>query len=248
MSSSPDKENPLANILINVLIPVLALSYLSKDGNQWWNLGAQKALYVALVPPLAYGCWFFVKTRKANVFSILGLVSVALTGGITLYLWNENGTIKPQAALLFGLKEAAIPLILGICVLISHRTPNPLLRVFLYSDSIFSIKTIEAKVEELGQHTAYAHCLWQATKLFSCSFFLSAALNLALSFYFLGSLDATATNAREVYNGQVAKITGWGFLVIGLPLLVFMFITLTRLQRSLRSITQLSDEQILLPR
>ena len=28
---NPAKEHPLANILINVLIPVLALSYLSKD-------------------------------------------------------------------------------------------------------------------------------------------------------------------------------------------------------------------------
>lgn len=248
MTSRPNQEHPLANILINVLIPVLALSYLSKDGHAWWNLGALRALYVALIPPLAYGIWFFVKTRKANAFSILGLASVALTGGITLYLWNDNGTIKPQAALFFGLKEAAIPLILGVCVLVSHRTASPLLRTFLYSDSIFSITTIETKVAELSQQAAYNQALWQATKLFSCSFFLSAALNLGLSYYFLGSLDTAASNAREIYNAQVAKITGWGFLVIGVPLMVFMFFTLHQLLRSLRSITQLSDEQLLLPR
>ena len=106
---SPAQEHPLANILINVLIPVLALSYLSKDPAmqdeaKLWHIGPLKALFVALVFPIGYGVWFFVKTRKMNFFSSLGFFSVLLTGGLTLFLWNKDGTVKEHAAVLFGLK------------------------------------------------------------------------------------------------------------------------------------------------
>jgi hypothetical protein len=73
-------------------------------------------------------------------------------------------------------------------------------------------------------------------------------LNLFLALHFLGGLDHTAADAREIYNGQVAKITGWGFLVIGLPLLIFLGFTLWRLLHGLRTITGLDQEKLMLPR
>ena len=82
MTTKKEQENPLHNILINVLIPVFALSFMSKDGDKIWHIGATKAMMVALIPPLAYGIWFFMKTKKMNFFSLLGLISVALTGGL----------------------------------------------------------------------------------------------------------------------------------------------------------------------
>lgn len=254
---NPQQEHPLANILINVLIPVLALSYLSKDPEfqqaigktvRPWHLGPVKALVIALLPPITYGIWFFIKTRKANFFSGLGLFSVLLTGGLTLFLWNKDGTVKENAAILFGLKEASIPFILGLAVIGSHWTKGPLLRVFLYSDSIFDIRRIEGKVEETGAQEAYQKVLLQATLLFAASFFLSTFMNFGLALYFLGDLDHLATNARETYNTQVAKLTGWGFAVIGVPILVFLFFTLRRLLKGLGEITGLKDEELLLPR
>jgi hypothetical protein len=251
------KEHPLANILINVLIPVLALSYLSKDPElqqaigkaaKPWHIGPVKALAVALVFPIGYGLWHFAKTRKANFFSALGLVSVLLTGGLTIFLWNADGTVKPNAAILFGLKEASIPLILGIAIIGSHYTNSPLLRVFLYNDSIFDIPKIERTVEQNGSQDAYGKVIFQATLLFATSFFLSTAMNFGLALYFLGDLDHTANNARELYNARVAKLTGWGFAVIGLPILVFLFFTLRRLLKQLGALTGLSDEQLMLPR
>ena len=124
------KEHPLANILINVVIPVLILSYLSKDPDlqerlgkvvRPWHIGPLKAMILALVMPLGYGVWHFIQTRKGNFFSALGLVSILLSGGLTLYLWNKDGSVKPNAGLLFGIKEALIPLVLGIAILTSHR-------------------------------------------------------------------------------------------------------------------------------
>ena len=255
--SDPAKDHPLANILINVLIPVLALSYLSKDPEfqqeigkavRPWHLGPVKALVIALALPIGYGAWYFIKNRKANFFSALGLFSVLLTGGLTLYLWNADGTVKPNAHILFGIKEASIPLILAIAVVGSHWTPAPLLRIFLYSDSIFDVRKIDAVVAERGVHEAYNRVLFQATLLFSASFLLSTVLNFVLALYFLGGIEHDATDAREKYNVQVAKLTGWGFAVIGLPILVFLFFTLRRLMKGLGEITGLKDEELLLPR
>ncbi|MFZ9941856.1 MAG: hypothetical protein ACO3F7_06865, partial [Luteolibacter sp.] len=69
------QEHPLTNVLLNILIPVLALSYLSKDPEfqhaigktvQPWHIGPVKALIVALTFPIAYGIRHFIKTRQAN--------------------------------------------------------------------------------------------------------------------------------------------------------------------------------------
>jgi hypothetical protein len=251
------KEHPLANILINVLIPVLALSYLSKDPEfqqaigkavRPWHIGPVKALIVALVFPIGYGFWHFAKTHKPNFFSGLGLVSVLLTGGLTIFLWNKDGTVKPHADVLFGLKEASIPFVLGLAVIGSHFTNNPLLRLFLYSDSLFDIPKIERRVDEINGRERYQRILFQATLMFAASFFISTVLNFGLALYFLGDLDHTAANARELYNARVAKLTGWGFAVIGLPILAFLFFTLLRLLKGLRALTGFKDDELMLPR
>jgi len=170
----PKQEHPLANILINVLIPVMVLSYLSKDPEiqaklgkevKPWHLGPLWAMIIALIPPLAYGAWHFVKTKHGNVFSALGFVSVLLTGGLTLYLWNADGSVKPNAGLLFGIKEASIPLVLAFAILSSHKSASPLIRVFLYNDSIFDIARIERRVAERGAEAAYARLMLEATPL-----------------------------------------------------------------------------------
>ncbi len=255
--TSESKENPLANILVNVLIPVLALSYLSKDPEfqqavgkavKPWHIGPVKALFVALAFPIGYGVWHYIQTRKGNFFSALGLISVLLTGGLTIYLWNKDGTVKPHADVLFGLKEASIPLILGIAVIGSHFTKSPLLRAFLYSDSLFDIRRIEERVAASGLDEPYQKVLFEATLLFAASFFLSTVLNFGLAMYFLGDLDHNAANAREIYNEQVAKVTGWGFAVIGLPILVFLFLTLRRLTAKLAGLTGMKEDELMLPR
>jgi hypothetical protein len=69
-----------------------------------------------------------------------------------------------------------------------------------------------------------------------------------MAVYFLGDLDHTAPDARETYNALVAKITGWGFLVIGLPIMLFLFLTLKRLFADLRKLTGYSDEELMMPR
>ena len=255
--SQKPKDHPLANILINVIIPVLVLSYLSKDpaiqqqlGKEVrpWHIGPVYAMIAALALPFGYGIWAFIQTKKFNFFSGLGLFSVLLTGGLTLYLWNKDGTVKEHAGLLFGIKEGSIPLMLGIAVLASAKSATPLLNVFLYNDSIFDIPKIHRTVIDQGKDVPYHQLLRKATQLFAFSFFVSSLMNVGLALWFFRSFNHTAPDALEAYNAIVGRLTFWGFVVIGVPILAFLFFTLKYLLKGLRELTGLTDEQLMLPR
>ena len=254
--NKPQPQHPLANILLNVIVPVLILTYLSKDPAvqeqlgkiaRPWHIGPLRAMALALSIPLGYGIWHFVKTRKANFFSALGLVSVLLSGTLTLYLWNHDGSVKPNAGFLFGIKEAMIPLVLGIAILASHRSESPLIRVFLYNDAIFDIPKIEERITEISAQDSYDRLLLGATRLFATSFFLSSLMNLGLANWLFAGFDSSAINALENYNAIVAKVVGWALALIGLPVLVFLFFTLRRLLKGLGDLTGFTDEEMMHP-
>ena len=249
-SKSPIKdaapqENAFANIIINVLVPVLILSYLSKEGDEFWHIGPVWAMIVALAIPIGYGLWHYFKYRKMNVFSLVGLFSVILTGAITIYLWSGGVSVRKNAALLFGIKEAIQPLVLGSLLLITHKMSKPLFNVFLYNDTIFDLSGIEDAIAKRGLKADHKKLLWKSTLLFFGSFLISSVANLCLAFYFLGDLDPLSADWRELYNNDVAKITGWGFVVIGVPILVVGGFILWYLVSGLKRLTGLETEMIL---
>lgn len=249
--AKPPQEHPLANILINVLIPVMALDHLSKDpeaGAKFWHVGPHWAMAIALALPLGYGIWHFVRTRKLNFFSGIGLVSILLTGGLTLYLWNDDNTVKPNAAILVGLKEALVPFMLGIAVLGSLRFGTPMLRVFIYNDSLFDIARIEQRIGERSEELRYQRLIAGATKLFAGSFFLSAPMNIALALWLFRNFDANGAGATGDYNKIISTMTWAGLVVIGVPLMAFMMFILMRLLKGLRELTGLDDKELMLPR
>lgn len=228
----------------NVLIPIVALSFLGKDGDKFWHVGPVYGMLIAVSLPVIYGIHHLIKTKKPNFFSILGVVSILLTGGIAIMAYRDNGTVDEQAPLWFALKEAAIPFVFGITILISHWTKTPLVRVFLYNPDFFNIPVIEKRVEEKQNTAGYKKLLFSGTLLLAGSFFLSMIMNYFLAMYFLNG----NTGSQEDFNDGVAKLTGWGFAVIGVPMLVILMITMWRFVSGLRNLTGMDNEEILLPR
>lgn len=244
-NGGPPPENPFANIIINVLAPVLILSYLSKEGDKMWHVGPVWAMGIALALPILYGVWYFWKYKRMNIFSIVGFISVLLTGAITIYLWSGDDAVRGNTALLFGIKEAIQPLILGSLFLITHRSARPLFNLFIYNEAIFDLPRIENAVQEQGKATEYKQLLWKSTLLFFGSFVISSVMNLGLAFYFLGNLDPAAANWKELYNSGIAKIMGWGFLVIGGPLLIVSGFILWYLVAGLKRLTGLDTDTVM---
>ena len=258
MSSKPAVSPPsaLVSFLINVLVPVCLLSYMS-DGDislwerpeerNFWDLGPLWSLVVALSLPFVYGFYTLIRIRKVELMTAVGVISVLLTGTVSFFVIKEGGAIEPSTPWLFGLKEALIPLTLAGAILVSHRSVTPLLRVFIYTPELFDIRLIEKKIGVLEQESAYQRLLWTSTLILVLALVLSAVLNFFLSVHFIEPiLDEPLAQQQVLYNQAVGKITGWGFLVIGLPMLIAMGIIIMRLIRSLMRLTGLSQEKLML--
>ena len=245
-SQQRPKDNPLMDIIVNVLAPVLILSKCSREGEKFFEVGPYMAMGIALAIPLLYGIWHFAKHKRINLFSAVGLGNVLLTGVITIYLYStDDPETRRLAPYLFGLKEAIQPLILGSLFLLTHKRKNPLFNAFVYNEGVFDQQRIDKKVEENGSKEQLDKLLWSSTLLFFGSFCLSALLNLGLAYYFMHDLDANAADWRELYNEDVGRITGWGYLVIGVPLLVVGGFILFRMIKGLKEITGLETEEIM---
>lgn len=240
-------DNSLVDILVNVIAPVMILSHMSKEDGKFWHLGPVTAMCIALALPLGFGIWHFIKNKKVNMFSFIGLIAILLTGLITIYLFYDKGS-RQYVGIIFGIKEAIVPLVLGTLFLFTHKSKSPLLKTFLYNDSLFDVKRIEKSVEEKSAESNYQQLLWHCSLIMFGSFCLSAAANLSLSLYFFNGLDAALENWKVEYNEIVGKITGYGFLVIGLPFFFVMAFILYFILKRLRAITGLDNQEILLPR
>jgi len=241
MENSNNPSQNLQELVFSLLLPIMALTKLSHTGDKFWHLGPQVGLAIALALPIGYGIYFFSKTRKFSMMSVLGLVSVLATGLITIYLWNKDGTIKPEAPLLFGAKEAIIPLILGAAILLNSK----LFKSLFYQPAIFNIELIEEQVNEKQQQASYVKALQMSLMIFAGSFFLSAVLNWFVAQYFLSEIDYNASDSLALYNAAIAKITGWGFLIIGVPAIITSCLAIFFLIKQLKAITGLSIDDIL---
>ena len=119
------KENVLLNMGFNILLPILILNkgdqFLGDLLSPYFENTAVPILIIALLFPISYFFYDLITRKKYNFISILGLVSVLLTGGI--------GILEIPTEW-FAIKEAAIPAIIGLAVILSLRTPYPLVRTF----------------------------------------------------------------------------------------------------------------------
>lgn len=226
-NAAPQRENLLLNLGLNIVAPSLVLTKLSAPD----ALGPGAALLVALAFPLGYGAWDFFRRRKYNLFSMLGLASVALTGGISLLH-------LPPAYL--AVKEAAIPGLLGVVVLLSLKTRWPLVRSLLFNDAVLDTGRIERALAARDAGAGFELAMVRATWLLAGSFFLSSVLN-----YLLASTVVTATAGSVEYNQQLGKLTALSYPLIALPATIVTAAALFYLFRRLTQLTGLGFEELL---
>lgn len=254
--SRPGNADSLKGVVIGVILPVLLLDYCSGGsinpfdplpGQRWWELGPALAMAVALCLPIGYGLLQFVRRRRIDLMSSIGLAGVLLTGVITLCVVGEGGRISASTPWWFAAKEAMIPLILSAAVLLSARSESPLLRTFLYTPELFDIARIERVVGERGEDVAYGRVLTRASWMLAGSLALSSVANFFLALHFLLPVLHQPAEAQQVaYNYAVGSLTWWGFLVIGVPLMATLMGVMVYLLRRLGSLTGLERHELLL--
>jgi len=228
------QENPLLNLLLNILLPVTVLSICSKEGN-WYSLGPKWALVVAVLLPVSYFIYDYRQRRKINAFSIIGFVSVLFTGGLGLL---------NLSAQIFAIKEASVPLILAVVIWWTGRGEKPLVRTLLLNPEIVDVKKVETAVAEHKARPAFDKLIRSSTWLLTGSMLMSASLNYFLAMFFLDGLTPGSTE----YTEAIGKQTGWGWVVIGVPSMAMMLFAMFRLFKGVKRLTGLDTDQIMLPR
>jgi intracellular septation protein A len=228
ISMSNKKENPWLNLLINIAIPVMFLT----KGEAWFGLSPLKALCIALGFPIAYGLYDLIVLKKYNTLSIIGLVSLLLTGGIGLLEMPTHW---------IAWKEATIPAVIAIVTVLSLWTRYPLVKTFLYRDEILNIKKIETQLDSISDGKARLdQLLRMATWGLFCSFMISAVLNYVLAKWIVKSPAGT-----QAFTEELGKMAAWSYPVIVLPSMAILMISLWMLIRGLERLTGLKLEDIL---
>jgi hypothetical protein len=226
-STPSHKPRPMVDLLVSILIPSIILMKFSSPE----DLGARGALIIALAFPLGWGIFELLKYRKFNFIALLGLVSVLLTGGI--------GLLQLDAKWL-AIKEAAIPGIIGIAILISAYTPYPLIRTLLYNPRVLKIDKIEKKLEELGNQKHFDRRLQNATYLLSSTFLFSSVMN-----YILAKWIVTSPAGSAAFNEELGQMTLLSYPVIAIPSTIMMIAILYYLWRTIRVLTGFKLEDII---
>jgi intracellular septation protein A len=221
------QSRPLTDLLLSIVIPSIVLMNLS-DAER---LGPQVALVVALAFPVGLGLYELLRYRITNYIALLGLVSVLLTGGIGLL------ELDPQW---LAVKEAAIPAVLGIAVLVSARLGFPLIRTLLYNPAVLNTEKITRLLNERGFSEAFDARLAGANTLLSGTFFFSAAMN-----YLLATWIVTSPAGSAAFNEELGRMTILSYPVIALPSMAMMLAILFMLWRSIHKYTGLSLEEVL---
>jgi len=215
------KPNPLIELLVTLVIPSLILMKLSGPE----DLGAVNALLLALAFPLAWGARDLLARRKFNLFAALGLISILLTGGIGLLQLDTQW---------LAIKEAAIPGLIGMGVVVSAYTRHPLVRVLLFSPALMNVERIQQSLGQRGNGDAFETRLKAATWMLGGSFFFSAAMN-----YFLATWIVVSPAGTPAFNEELGRLTLLSYPMIALPSMLIMMAVLVYLARSIRELAGL---------
>ncbi len=221
------KQSPLLNIIFNVVLPSVILSKLSKPE----YLGQTYALILAISFPLAYGLRDLIKEKKWNFFSIMGLLSVGMTGGLGLLQVGKLG---------FAIKEAAFPLIIGLTLIFSLKSQKPLVQTLFFNEQVFNIEKMKAAFVERNNSSGMALLVKEATYLMSATLFLSSFLNFALAIYVLNSPPGTPE-----FNEELGKMTAMSYPVITIPSMISMMLAMWRIAHQIKKNTGLGLEELM---
>ena len=210
------QKEQLIHIAVTLLIPVLIMTKLNGADALWpiWSL------VVALLFPLGYQWYERLVKKKIDVFSVIGFVSILLTGGIWLLALDAQW---------IAVKEAGVPLVLGLVVagsivmnksLVNAFLDQALDREYIYDGVDTMIKT---KIDRLYK---------VVSRWFAWSFLISSVLN-----YILARVIMTAEAGTAEFTAQLGKMTGLSLPVIALPMVVMMTVLLVWFVMKLQKLT-----------
>jgi len=187
------------------------------------KLGPTMALIIALAFPIGYGLYELTFNSKKNYMALLGVVSVLLTGGI--------GLLKIDAQWL-AVKEAAIPLCIGIGVLVANKLGYPLIKKLLFNPTLMNVERIDNELEKRNNKEQFEMRLDRANLYLAGTFLFSAIMNYALAKIIVKSESGTSA-----FNEELGRMTLLSYPVIAIPSMIMMMAIFFFLWRTISRLT-----------
>jgi len=226
MKPQEKRPSPLIEILVNVVIPSLILMKASSPE----RLGTVNALVVALAFPIIYGLYDLVRNRHFNYIALLGLVSVLLTGGIGLLQLDVKW---------LAIKEAAIPAIIGIVVIVTGFTNSPLVKKLIFNPLIMATDKVQSRLAANHKQDEFDHRLRFANHCLAGTFVFSAVMN-----YVLAKVIVTSPAGSVEFNEELGKMTFLSYPVIAIPSMIMMIGIMFYVVRTIGKLTGLGFEEL----
>ena len=225
---TPDhKPRPMIDLMVSIVIPAVILMKFNEQ------LGSVNALLLGLAFPLGWGLFELIRYRKKNFIALLGMISVVLTGGI--------GLLELDAGYL-AIKEAAIPALIGLGVLISTWTRYPLVRTMLYNPNVLDVEKIHRALEKNGVTATFESRLQKASYFFAATFLFSSAMNYVVARWIVVSPAGT-----QAFNEELGRMTLMSYPLIAIPSMVMILLIFYYLWRTIRRLTGYTLEEVLAP-
>lgn len=228
--SATKRENIWVNLILNVVLPSLLLT----QGGKRLHLEPAPVLMLALSLPLLYGIYDFITRKKVNMFSIIGFVSVMITGAVGLFEDIPTRWI--------AIKEAAVPMLFAIAIYASSFTQKPLIRSLLFSPELFDVALIEKSLDEKQTRGEFDRVISSCTLWVVGSFLLSSLLNYLLAVWLVRSPSGTPE-----FNTEIGRMTALSWPVIALPTTGVMMVALMKLMKGIETATGHNLDDVLHP-
>lgn len=228
LKPAPKRESLLLNLGCNVVLPSLLLM----KGQALLHLAPWAVLCLALLFPVGYFIHDFRRRGRRNIISIIGFVSTLITGGV--------GLLKLPSELI-AIKEAAVPGLFAVAILLSSGTRHPLISAFLLNPDFFDVDKIDHAVEAKGTQKGFARVMRQGTLMLALSFALSSALN-----YLLARLIVHSPSGTEAFNVELGRMQALSYPVIALPATLVGMAALWIVLRGIKTQAGLEVEEIFL--
>lgn len=221
------RKKEVINIEFNIIVPAIIMTKF----DDWFGLDPTIALLLALSFPLIYGAYDFIQARKWNIFSCIGFFSILITGGI--------GLLKLPSEWI-PIKEAAVPMIFCVLIILSLFSKRTLLEKFLFNENLMNTKLVYSHIKTVSQKHEFQRIMRIATLMLAASFILSAFLNYILARYTIRSSTSSPSFTKEL--GTMLALS---YPIIVLPCMVVLYGMLRYVVDRLARLSGLSVNEIL---
>ena len=248
-SKNSKPESPIYSLLFNIFIPVLIL----KNGYKWLNsvkdesivgnLTKEILIYfdksslvfgIALIFPVGYFIFDFIRRKNINVVSILGFVNILLTGGIGVFGANL-GLSKNW----FILKEGLLPLIIGFSLLILSIYKKKYFNNIFLNEMMFNKDKINHYVSD-PLKAEFDGIIKVTGYYFISGFFVSSVIQ-----FILASMIVVSNPGDPSFNEEVSTMTWVSYIAVLVPTMIILTKGFLGLISGIERLTGLKKEEFL---